>query len=102
MLKRGGRLEREPMMKKLLKKEAHEKNADALVLDLSNNGGGSLDDAVKIAGLFFKTGNVVKQQSSRDPEQSGSDSPIDRDPAVDWDGPLVVPLTEAVYQPAHL
>lgn len=79
-------------MKKLVK-EAKEKGADALVLDLSNNGGGSLDDAVKIAGLFFKVGNVVKQ-SSRDPAQ-GEAILDDRDPAVDWDGPLVV-LTSRV------
>ena len=47
-------------MKKLLK-EAKDNGADAIVLDLSNNGGGSLRDAVDIAGLFFSTGNVVKQ-----------------------------------------
>ncbi|MBK9040143.1 MAG: carboxy terminal-processing peptidase [Bdellovibrionales bacterium] len=75
-------------MKKLLA-EAREKKADAMVLDLSGNGGGSLDDAVRIAGLFFRVGNVVKQ-SSRDIE---SQEPLilpDRDTDVDWAGPLVV------------
>ncbi|MBK8203520.1 MAG: hypothetical protein IPK68_14735 [Bdellovibrionales bacterium] len=60
-----------------------------MVLDLSGNGGGSLDDAVRIAGLFFRVGNVVKQ-SSRDIE---SQEPLilpDRDTDVDWAGPLVV------------
>jgi carboxyl-terminal processing protease len=82
--KRGGRSSATDM-KKLLK-EAREKGAESLVLDLSMNGGGSLDDAVKIAGLFFKTGNVVKQ-SSRDQSES---SLADSDPQVDWDGPMVV------------
>ena len=31
------------------------------MLDFSTNGGGSLEDAVSIAGLFFKEGNVVDQ-----------------------------------------
>ena len=74
-------------MKKLLA-EAALKKVDGIVLDLSTNGGGSLDDAVKIAGLFFKTGNVVKQ-SSRD--TSKAERPLaDSDPAVDFAGPLVV------------
>lgn len=82
----GGRSSATDMAKLL--KEAREKNAAALVLDLSQNGGGSLDDAVKIAGLFFKTGNVVKQ-SSRDHSQAAM-ALADRDPAVNWAGPLVV------------
>lgn len=84
--KRGGRSSASDM--KALLKKAKAEGADALVLDVSNNGGGSLDDAVKIAGLFFKVGNVVKQ-SSRDPGQ-GESTLDDRDPAVDWDGPMVV------------
>ncbi len=84
--RRGGRSSAGDM-KKLLK-EAKEKGAEGLVLDLSNNGGGSLDDAVKIAGLFFKTGNVVTQSS---PEKASNASILaDADPAVDWDGPVVV------------
>ena len=61
---------------------------DGVVLDLSTNGGGALDDAVKIAGLFFKTGNVVKQ-SHRDPSHGRFMLP-DKDPTVDYAGPLVV------------
>ncbi len=74
-------------LKKLIS-EAKTRNVDGLVLDLSSNGGGSLDDAVKIAGLFFQTGNVVKQ-SSRD-ESRGASTLRDVDPTVDWNGPLVV------------
>jgi carboxyl-terminal processing protease len=84
--KRGGRSSASDV--KALLKKANAEGADSLVLDLSQNGGGSLDDAVKLAGLFFKVGNVVKQ-SSRDPAQ-GELALDDRDPAVDWAGPLVV------------
>lgn len=84
--RRGGRSSATDM-KKLIK-EAREKKVDGLVLDLSNNGGGSLDDAVRVAGLFFKTGNVVKQSSKN--ENRGESALADSDPQVDWAGPLVV------------
>lgn len=69
-------------------KKARKAKVDGLILDMSQNGGGSLSDAVQLAGLFFKTGNVVKQ-SSKNPRLK----PIplkDDDPEVDWTGPLVV------------
>ncbi|WP_413288627.1 carboxy terminal-processing peptidase [Bdellovibrio sp. HCB337] len=84
--RRGGRSSAADL-KKIIK-EANEKKVDGLVLDMSNNGGGSLEDAVKIAGLFFKTGNVVKQ-SSKDPSR-GEQTLSDTEPAVDWAGPLVL------------
>ena len=73
---------------KKLVKQARSENVDGLILDMSQNGGGSLSDAVDLAGLFFKTGNVVKQ-SSKNPRLK----PVplkDEDATVDWDGPLVV------------
>lgn len=79
-------------IKKLID-EAKKKKVSGLVLDLSQNGGGSLDDAVKIAGLFFKVGNVVKQ-SSKNP-QEGEIELADDDKAVNFNGPLVV-LTSKV------
>lgn len=83
--KRGGRSAANDI-KKLLA-EARTKKVDGIVLDLSSNSGGSLPDSVKIAGLFFKTGNVVKQSS----KIGGSEEVLkDVDPAVDWAGPLVV------------
>ncbi|HEY1078738.1 MAG TPA: S41 family peptidase [Bdellovibrio sp.] len=84
--RRGGRSSAADMKK--LVKEANDKKADGLVLDLSMNGGGSLVDAVKIAGLFFKTGNVVKQSSKN--EGRAESALADTDPTVDWAGPLVV------------
>lgn len=82
-------------MKKLLK-EAKENGAEAIVLDLSSNGGGSLRDAVDIAGLFFSTGNVVKQsqRGTSLSDQSFEELP-DTDATVDWPGPLVI-LTSRV------
>ena len=83
-------------MKKLLA-EAVKNKADAIVLDLSNNGGGSLRDAVDIAGLFFGTGNVVKQSQRTTPEidSMNYETLRDTDPMVDWPGALVV-LTSRV------
>jgi carboxyl-terminal processing protease len=74
-------------VRKLLR-EARAHNADSVVLDLSSNGGGSLEDAVKIAGLFFREGNVVKQ-SSKDASR-GEIALADDDPMVHFSGPLVV------------
>ena len=83
-------------MKKLLA-EAVKAKADGLVLDLSNNGGGSLRDAVDIAGLFFATGNVVKQSQrvTSELETVQYETLQDSDATVDWPGPLVV-LTSRV------
>lgn len=67
-------------VEKLLK-EVNKEKVDGLVLDLSNNGGGSLDDAVKVAGFFFKTGNVVETQGNK---------LKDTDSDVQYAGPLVV------------
>jgi carboxyl-terminal processing protease len=84
--RRGGRSAAADLKK--LVAEARAAKADAAVLDLANNGGGSLEDAVKIAGLFFATGNVVKQSSREDAR--GEITLKDTDSTVDWPGPLVV------------
>lgn len=74
-----------------LLKDVKKQKADAVVLDMSTNGGGSLRDAVDIAGFFFKTGNVVKQ-SQRVPAGLSAEYEVLRDtnPEVNWSGPLVV------------
>ncbi|MBC5775416.1 carboxy terminal-processing peptidase [Pontibacter sp. KCTC 32443] len=57
-----------------------------LVLDLRNNGGGSLGDAVEMAGLFIKQGPIVQVKDAR-----GKSVVLDdRDPQVQYDGPLVI------------
>ncbi|MDR3197271.1 MAG: carboxy terminal-processing peptidase [Planctomycetaceae bacterium] len=73
-------------VKKLLK-EFVEENVDLVVLDLKSNGGGSLQEAIALTGLFIESGNVVqtKDETSSRPQQRD-----DFDPNCDWTGPLVV------------
>ena len=57
-----------------------------LILDLRDNGGGSLVDAVDITGLFLKDGPVVQVKNS-----FGSKKVLnDEDDDLVWDGPMVV------------
>ena len=63
---------------------------DGLVIDLRNNGGGSLKTVVDIAGLFIKEGPVVQVKSNGDNPEILED----KDAAVDWDGPLVILVNE--------
>jgi len=68
-----------------LKKQSKE-NISGLILDLRNNGGGSLSDAVSTTGLFFKTGPVVQIRSGSGQTQVMSDN----DPSVEYAGPMIV------------
>ncbi len=72
-------------VKKLLA-EAEQNKVDGVVLDLASNGGGSLDDAVKLSGLFFRKGAVVKTQGSR----GQVDILAANEKAPNYGGPLVV------------
>jgi carboxyl-terminal processing protease len=72
-------------MERLLN-EAREAGADGLVLDLSRNGGGLLEHAVRISGFFLRTGEVVRIENSRGQAQGL----WDRDGTVLWSGPMVV------------
>lgn len=81
---KGGRNSAEDVRKEIekLKKQ----NIQGLILDLRNNGGGSLQEAVTMAGLFIEKGPVVQVQTS------GSAPVIleDRDSQVQYNGPLVI------------
>jgi C-terminal peptidase (prc) len=66
--------------------EFKQKGVDGVVLDLRNNGGGSLDEAVQLTGLFIDQGPVVQQRESGGRVQVYSD----RNPGVAWEGPLAV------------
>ena len=63
-----------------------EENIDGLVFDLRDNGGGSLEDVVNIAGLFIEEGPIVQARGKRGQKRVLSDT----DPSVQYDGPLVV------------
>ena len=69
-----------------LKKEG----MDGLVIDLRNNGGGSLKTVVDIAGLFIEEGPIVQVKSKMEGQEVLKDS----DPSVLWDGPLVILVNE--------
>lgn len=69
-----------------LVKELQAENIDGLVLDLRNNGGGSLAEAIDLTGIFIKDGPVVQVKNSANRVEIGSDD----DPAVVYNGPLVV------------
>jgi carboxyl-terminal processing protease len=77
---------------KALLAEAAKKKVDAIVFDMSTNGGGSLRDAVDIAGLFFAKGNVVKQSQRLLPDDEKMQYEVlrDTDATVNFAGPLVV------------
>ena len=63
-----------------------EQNVDGIVMDLRDNGGGSLETVVKMVGLFIPEGPVVQVKApGRNPEILP-----DPDKKVQYDGPLVV------------
>jgi carboxyl-terminal processing protease len=67
-------------------KELQIEKVDGIVLDLRNNGGGSLTEAIDLTGLFIKDGPVVQVKNSANRIEIGADD----DPAVVYNGPLVV------------
>ncbi len=67
-------------------KRLDQEGIQGLVIDLRRNGGGSLDEAIKMTGLFITQGPVVQVK------ESGGDIEVlkDRDPTVAYNGPLIV------------
>jgi len=76
----------------LLKQE----NIEGLIIDLRNNGGGSLRTAVEISGLFIEKGPVVQVKNPSYKRYDGTivDGKVevfqDRDQNILWNGPLVI------------
>lgn len=61
-------------------------NVEGIVIDLRNNGGGSLTEAISLTGLFISKGPVVQVR-----EQTGdTEVQTDPDPTVTYDGPVAV------------
>ncbi|TYA92341.1 carboxy terminal-processing peptidase [Seonamhaeicola marinus] len=67
-----------------------EEGMEGLILDLRNNGGGSLPTVVDMAGLFIKDGPIVQVRSTG----AAKEVLKDRDKSITWDGPLVVLVNE--------
>ena len=85
----GGRSSTQDM--KRLLEEARAKKVDGILLDLSRNGGGLLEEAVTISGLFIRRGAVVGTKGT-DGRLSLLD---DTDSSVVWPGPVAVVVSRA-------
>ena len=82
--RRGGRSSATDIGKELEKLK--EQNVNGIILDLRNNGGGSLRDVQRMTGYFIEEGPIVQVKSrDRDPEILE-----DSDSRVQYDGPLIV------------
>ncbi len=69
----------------LLKRLKKEK-IEGLIIDLRRDSGGSLDEAIRLTGLFIPKGPVVQAKDT-----DGNINPMaDSDPSVLWEGPLIV------------
>jgi carboxyl-terminal processing protease len=64
----------------------NESNVQGLILDLRQNGGGSLEEAIQLTGLFIRKGPVVQVRDS------SGELIVEKDPheGVMYDGPLIV------------
>jgi carboxyl-terminal processing protease len=67
-------------------KELQTEHVDGIVLDLRDNGGGSLTEAIDLTGLFIKNGPVVQVKNSADKIETLADE----NPSLIYNGPLVV------------
>ncbi len=65
-------------------------NVEGIILDLRNNGGGSLQDVVNMTGLFIPNGPVVQVKSRDVAPQILSDP----DPNTDYDGDLAIMVNQ--------
>ncbi len=82
--RKGGRNSGEDVKNEIAKLK--QEGATGIILDLRNNGGGSLPDAVDMTGLFIPEGPVVQVESSG----AAPNVLRDRDEATQFDGPMVV------------
>ncbi|MFC7669972.1 S41 family peptidase [Hymenobacter humi] len=80
----GGRSSSDDVKKELAK--LNQEGVKGVILDLRFNGGGSLGDAVSMAGLFMESGPMVQVRDG----QGRTQVLTDNDPRVQYSGPLVV------------
>ncbi len=84
----NGRRSGEDVKKEI--KKLKDANVDGIVIDLRNNGGGSLYDVVQMVGLFIEDGPIVQVK-----DREGKPMLMrDKDNALLYDGPLAVMVNE--------
>lgn len=66
--------------------ELKKEKVDNVLIDLRNNGGGSLTEAIELTGLFIDKGPVVQQRDA----QGRIEVESDLQPGLAWDGPMGV------------
>ncbi len=71
---------------KRLIEQLKKQKVDGIIIDLRNNGGGSLQEAIALTGLFIKDGPVVQVKNA----DGSIDLGRDPEPGIFYDGPLVV------------
>jgi carboxyl-terminal processing protease len=71
---------------KLILDSLKQENVDGIVMDLRENGGGSLMEAIELSGLFIKSGPVVQVRNSNDQVEVDKDE----DPSISYTGPLAI------------
>ncbi len=71
---------------KLILDSLKQENVDGIVMDLRENGGGSLMEAIELTGLFIKSGPVVQVRNSNDQVEVDKDE----DPSISYSGPLAI------------
>ena len=65
-------------------------NVNGIILDLRDNGGGSLQDVVDMSGLFIEEGPIVQAK----PRNKDAYVYLDEDKTVNYDGPVVVMVNQ--------
>src|SRR5690606_16908863 len=71
---------------RLLLDSLKQDGVDAVLMDLRNNGGGSLQEAIELTGLFIDQGPVVQVRDTRNRVQVDNN----QETGLAWDGPFVV------------
>ncbi len=74
------------MLKEIKKLKSGKKKVDAIIVDLRSNGGGSLEESIKVAGLFIDKGPVVQTKGINNTPYVQNDE----DSRTHYDGPLLL------------
>ena len=71
---------------KLILDTLKRENVDGVIIDLRENGGGSLMEAIDLGGLFIKSGPIVQVRDARNQTEVDNDE----DPTISYSGPMAV------------